>query len=89
MKRNLYTVWLDYRKAFDSIPRSWLIRTLKLAKVAKHVTTTTENLTKPWFTKLQLNGQNESITSDLMRIMKGIYQAYKNLSIIHVFNKSK
>lgn len=74
MRRNLYTVWLDYKMTFDSIPGSWLKRALKLAKVPKHVTTTIENLTKPWFTKLQLNGKNESITSDLIKIMKEIYQ---------------
>ena len=32
-RRNLVTVWLDYRKAFDSIPYSWLLQALKLAKV--------------------------------------------------------
>ena len=31
--RNLYTVWLDYQKAFDSVPYSWMIKALKLAKV--------------------------------------------------------
>ena len=31
--RNLYTVWLDYQKAFDSVPYSWMINALKLAKV--------------------------------------------------------
>ena len=32
MRRNLTTIWLDYRKAFDSLPHSWLIKSLKLAK---------------------------------------------------------
>ena len=31
-RRNLVTVWLDYRKTFDSIPHSWLLQALKLAK---------------------------------------------------------
>ena len=32
-RRNLYTVWLDYQKAFDSVPQSWMIKALELAKV--------------------------------------------------------
>ena len=32
-RRNLTTVWLDYKKAFDSVPHQWLIRSLELAKV--------------------------------------------------------
>ena len=28
MGRNLVTVWLDYRKALDSIPQSWLLHAL-------------------------------------------------------------
>ena len=29
----LNTIWLDYKKAFDSVPHEWLIYALKLAKV--------------------------------------------------------
>ena len=31
-RRNLTTAWLDYRKAFDSVPHSWIIESLQLAK---------------------------------------------------------
>ena len=34
-KHNLLTVWLDYRKAFDSVPHDWTIKALQLAKVQK------------------------------------------------------
>ena len=36
-KRNLLTVWLDYRKAFDSVPHDWIIKALQLAKVPKNL----------------------------------------------------
>ena len=52
MKRNLYTVWLDYKKIFNSVSHSWLIRALKLLKVPKHLMTGIKNLTKSWFMKL-------------------------------------
>ena len=32
-RRNLISVWLDYKKAFDSVPHSWIIKSLKLTKV--------------------------------------------------------
>ena len=31
LKRNIYTVWLDYQEAFDSVTHKWLLRSLKLA----------------------------------------------------------
>ena len=30
---SLITVWLDYQKAFDSVPHEWLMKSLELAKV--------------------------------------------------------
>ena len=32
-KRNLITIWLEYKKAFDSVPHEWLIKSLHLAKL--------------------------------------------------------
>ena len=46
--RNLVTVWLDNRKAFDSIPHSWLLKALKLTKVPSIVINAIKNLTKSW-----------------------------------------
>ena len=42
--QNLITVWLEYKKAFDSVPHSWLIQALKLAKVPQKVVTAIETL---------------------------------------------
>ena len=36
-RRNLVTVWLDHKKAFDSVPHSWLIRSVELAKVPEKI----------------------------------------------------
>ena len=32
-KRNLSTAWIDYKKAFDSVPHSWIIKCLKMLKI--------------------------------------------------------
>ena len=34
-RRNIITVWLDYKKAFDSVPHAWIIKSLELAKIPK------------------------------------------------------
>ena len=33
-RQNTFTVWLNYKKAFDSVPHEWLLYTLQLAKVS-------------------------------------------------------
>ena len=35
--RNLAMAWVDYKKAFDMVPHSWTIESLKLAQVAQNV----------------------------------------------------
>ena len=60
----------------------WLIQTLKLAKVTKPNITTIENLMKSFFRKRQLNYENETITSDLIEIMKGFYQHTKGYNTL-------
>ena len=75
MRRHLTTIWLDYRKAFDSIPHSWLIKSLKLAKVPDNITNAIENLTQSGYIVLHLNGNNANVASSLIKIIKGIYQS--------------
>ena len=81
MRRNLVTVWLDYRKAFDSIPHSWLLHALKLAKLPNHLLMAIKNLIESWYTKLNLNGKDDSIVSNVIKIVTGIYQG-DSLSVI-------
>ena len=73
-KRNLYTVWLDYCKAFDSVPHEWLLYALKLAKVPEKLIVAIKEQTKVWKTKLQLNGIHESIMTEIIDFLKGIFQ---------------
>ena len=81
MRRNLVKVWLDYSNSFDSIPHSWLLHTLKLTNLSNHLLTAIKNLMESWYTKLNLNGKDDSILSNAIKIIRGIYKS-DSLSVI-------
>ena len=43
---SLITVWLDYQKAFYSVPHEWLMKSLELAKVPIKIINTLKELIK-------------------------------------------
>ena len=59
-RRNLVMVWLDYKKAFDFIPHSWLLKSLKLAKVPDKILQAIDMLTKSWKTVLYLQSEDQT-----------------------------
>ena len=72
-RRNLFTIWLDYKKALDSVPHKWLIYALQLAKLPKQLIKAIKHLTTQWCATLHLKGENKT-TSDAMKFLKGIFQ---------------
>ena len=32
-KKNLSTAWIDYKKAFDSVPHSWILKCIQMYKI--------------------------------------------------------
>ena len=56
-KQNLRTVWMEYNKAFDSVPHNWMLKALDICKVM--------NLwvRKLWIATLFLNHTKRSIKS--------------------------
>ena len=85
LKRNIYTVWLDYQKAFDSVTHEWLLRSLQLAKVPLQLLSAIENLTKYWSTIASLHGTNESVINDVIKYRNGISQGATLLVLLFVF----
>jgi len=71
---NLYIAYIDYRKAFDSVPHSWLTHVLQIYKTDSLIINSLQQLMKKWTTTLKVNAKNNHIISDLIRIQRGIYQ---------------
>ena len=45
-QRNLFMMWFDYKKAFDSVPHDWILKSLRLCQVPEKIINTIENLMK-------------------------------------------
>ena len=80
-RRNLVTVWLDYKKAFDSVPHSWQIRSLELAKVPEKIILAIKQLMIKWRTKVYLYGESSDMETDFINYLTGILQG-DTLSLI-------
>ena len=80
-RRNLTTVWLDYKKAFDSVPHSWIVESLKLARVPDKIINAIAVLMTKWKTKMQIYGENKNLENDEIEYNRGIIQG-DTLSLI-------
>ncbi len=69
---NLFTAYIDYKKAFDSVPHDWLIQVLKIYKINPYIVTFLEHVMSSWHTTIHLNEAN--IRTDAIRIKRGIFQ---------------
>ena len=72
--KNLSTAWIDYRKAFDSVPHDWILKTLDLYKVSPVISNFLRGSMGGWKTKLVLSHNNGVIKSDFLDIKRGIFQ---------------
>ena len=69
-KRCLAMAWIDYRKAYDMLPHSWILESLSLIKVAKNIEGLLRGSMKSWKTVLTANGEELGEVS----IKRGIFQ---------------
>ena len=73
-KKNLYTAFIDYQKAFDSVPHSWLLETLRIYKINPTIIHCIGCLMNYWKTTLQVREGNKNVTSQPIHIQRGICQ---------------
>ena len=69
-KTNLSMAWIDYKKAFDMVPHSWIIECLKIYGAANNLVTLLSNTMKHWKTTLTASGT----TLAEVNIRRGIFQ---------------
>ena len=63
------TVWLDYQKAFESIPHEWLKKYLELAKVSLKIINALKELIKKWATHIRLQGNEKLIETKIIHCL--------------------
>ena len=73
-KTNLSTAWIDYRKAFDSVPHAWILKCLELYRIDPKITKFLEYNMEQWKTTLILNHTNGTEQSEPIHIRRGIFQ---------------
>ena len=69
-KTNLSMGWIDYKKAFDMVPHSWIIECLKIYGAAENIVTLLSNTMNHWKTTLTASGTNLAEVN----IKRGIFQ---------------
>jgi len=73
-KRNISVAWIDYRKAFDSVPHSWLLRTMEIYKICPSIIATIKHLMGTWRTILSVQCTTRRYTTKPLAIKRGIFQ---------------
>ena len=69
-RKNLAMAWIDYKKAYDMVPQSWIIKCLKMYKISHETINFTEKTMKNWRVELTAGGKSLAETN----IQRGIFQ---------------
>lgn len=73
-RKDLFVAYIDYQKAFDSIPHSWLTEVLEIYKVHPTIITFLKNVMQTWRTTLNLQTNTTLINAGEVNIKRGIFQ---------------
>ena len=72
--RNISTAWIDYKKAYDSIPHDWLIETLKIHQFDEKIVNFFQSTINNWKTSLRLSTIEGDVKTGVFDIKAGIFQ---------------
>ena len=72
--KNLSTAWIDYRKAFDSVPHDWILKSLEMYKISPTITNFLKSSMSKWNTSLFLSHDAGITKSHPLKIKRGIFQ---------------
>ena len=68
--KNLAMAWIDYQKAYDMVPHSWIIESLDLFRVAENIKSLLVNSMEKW--KVMLCSGNSGLSD--IEIKRGTFQ---------------
>ena len=69
-RKNLAMAWIDYKKAYDMVPQSWILHCLKMYKISHEVINFIEKTMKTW--RVELTEGERSLAET--KIQRGIFQ---------------
>ncbi|XP_044760181.1 uncharacterized protein LOC123317642 [Coccinella septempunctata] len=72
--RNISVAWIDYRKAFDSVPHTWLLKVLKMHGVHEKLIHLLRFLMQTWRTSLLIRTGDGMKQSRSIKIRRGVFQ---------------
>ena len=67
---NLAMAWIDYKKAYEMVPHSWISECLEMSGIANNIQDFLNNSMKSW--KLELNASGKTLGE--VDIRRGIFQ---------------
>ena len=73
-KKKLSMAWIDYQKAIDRVPHSWIIKSLELIGINNKVISFTKKVMTYWKTRMCLHAENKLIETEDIKIQCGIFQ---------------
>ena len=79
-KKNLAMQWIDYRKAYDTVPHSWVIESLNVMSIAKSVENFSRKTVNSWWVELTCDAE----TLNEVPIKREIFQGHALSSLLIV-----
>jgi hypothetical protein len=73
-KKNLNTVWFDYRKAFDSVLHSWIIKAMEIHRINPTLINFMKTNMGFWKTTMMLTYDGRSVKTRPIQVRSGIFQ---------------
>ena len=73
-QRNVSMMWIDYKKAYDSVPHTWIIKMMEIYKIDKTTRKFIQELMPTWRSQLNLHYEGGKITTDNIKFRRGIFQ---------------
>ena len=73
-RRNLSMCYIDYAKAYDSVPHKWILEILTVYKISSVILNFLAHSMSMWHTNMFLYHENGVLSVDNIKIKRGIFQ---------------